>query len=201
MYFPSLCRFAPYRTAAHRFATLFSPIIGKHMAKSRFETSADVETCVEYLRKHQNSGLIAYVELSKTTGREIEGKDRYILASARRILEREGIFFVTETGNGVKRADDAQLAKLSTEEPIIKTRRIAKRARKRQSSVNIQGLTDEQRMAFWIGSAILGAIDQAASRVFRNAVEEASNTSDSQISLSKTIDLFNKMKSSSDRPQ
>ncbi|WP_041926877.1 hypothetical protein [Methylocystis sp. SC2] len=171
------------------------------MAKSRFETSADVETCVEYLRKHQNSGLIAYVELSKTTGREIEGKDRYILASARRILEREGIFFVTETGNGVKRADDAQLAKLSTEEPIIKTRRIAKRARKRQSSVNIQGLTDEQRMAFWIGSAILGAIDQAASRVFRNAVEEASNTSDSQISLSKTIDLFNKMKSSSDRPQ
>ena|GEM_PF-5917361 len=168
--------------------------------KPRFESSADVEKCVSYLRKNKNDGLLSYADLSKVTGRDIVGKDRYILTSARRILERDGLMFATQTGKGVILASDAQKAELSTDGAIIKTRRIARVARKRQRSVNIQSLTDEQRMAFWVGSAILGAIDQAASRAFKNRVEEVSNASDARIPLSKTLELFSKMRSNKDTP-
>lgn len=165
------------------------------MTKPRFEASPDVEACADFLRENKDRDLISYAALAEATGREdIAGKSRHILASARRILEREGILFVVETGVGLKRASDAQVATLATSEPIIKTRRIAKKAKKRQSAVNVQNLTGEQRMAFWIGSAILGAIDQAASRAFKNRVTAAADKADGAIPMKQTLDLFRKMR-------
>lgn len=165
------------------------------MTKPRFEASPDVEACADFLRENKDRDLISYAALAEATGRDdITGKSRHILASARRILEREGILFVVETGVGLKRASDAQVATLATSEPIIKTRRIAKKAKKRQSAVNVQNLTGEQRMAFWIGSAILGAIDQAASRAFKNRVEKSANVTDGPIPMKQTLDLFKKMR-------
>lgn len=165
------------------------------MTKPRFEASPDVEACADYLRANKDRELITYGAIAEATGREdITGKSRHILASARRILEREGILFVVETGQGLKRASDAQVATLATHEPIIKTRRIAKKAKKRQSAVNVQNLTGEQRMAFWIGSAILGAIDQAASRAFKNRMKDAADKTDGPIPMKQTLDLFKKLR-------
>lgn len=164
--------------------------------KPRFEASPDVEACCEYLRHNRDRGLIAYDALSRVTKRDISGKDRHILASARRILEREGTIFVVETGKGLRKASASEIAKLSTTAPILKTRRIAKQARKRQSVVNVQEMSDEDRAAFYIGRAVLGAIGQAASRAFTNRVKEASENADAPIPIQKTLEMFNKLRSS-----
>lgn len=163
-------------------------------SKPRFEASTDAETCAEYLRKHQADGLIRYTALSQATGRDIAGSDRHILQSARRILEREGIVFVVETGRGVIRASDQQVATLSTDVPIAKTRRITRIARKRQRVVNVQNLSDEQRAAFYIGRAVLGAIEQAARKAFRNQLKPAINATDGPLPLSKTLELFKSLR-------
>ena len=67
------------------------------MATARFETSADIEKCRSYLRSRSHA---SYKELSQHLNRDIQGKDRYILQSARHKLEREGIVFVIRTGIG-----------------------------------------------------------------------------------------------------
>jgi len=43
-------------------------------------------------------------------GRHIDGADRHVLQGARRILERRGVFHVTERGVGLRRASNGQVA-------------------------------------------------------------------------------------------
>lgn len=162
--------------------------------KPRFSASPDVDTCVEFLRQHHPKGLITYAAIATATGRDVVGDDRYILASARRRLEREGIVFVVETGKGIKRATDAQLASLSTDAPISRTRRIAKTAKKRQRAVNVQNLSANERAAFYVGRAVLGAIEQATRKAFRNRLAPAANTSGEPIPIKQTMELFKKLR-------
>ena len=73
------------------------------------------------------------------------GRDRYVLQSAARRLEREGIVFVVTTGVGVSRANNGQIAALATDVPIEKIKRASRRARRRQQIVNIQELSADDR--------------------------------------------------------
>lgn len=161
--------------------------------KPRFSASPDVDTCAEFLRQHQGKELITYAAIATATGRDIAGDDRYILQSARRRLEREGIIFVVETGKGIRRAKDAEIATLSTDAPISRTRKIAKTAKKRQRAVNVQNLSNEQRAAFYVGRAVLGAIEQATRKAFSNQVR-AANTTGEPMPIKQTMELFKKLR-------
>jgi hypothetical protein len=171
------------------------------MRKPNFQASADVEKCCEYLRAHRAQDLILYSSISAEIGRDIDGRDRHILVSARRILERENVVFVVETGRGIRLATDSQVAVLSTDAPIIKTKRIARVARKRQRAVNVQNLSASEREAFYIGRAVLGAIEQATRKAFRNKLEGASNTSDGPLPIDQTLEMFRKLRPRANRVQ
>lgn len=162
--------------------------------KPRFSASPDVDTCVEFLRQHRDKGLITYAAIATATGRDVTGGDRYILQSARRRLEREGTIFVVDTGKGLRRATDDQLATLSTDAPISRTRRIAKVARKRQRAVNVQNLSAEQRATFYVGRAVLGAIEQATRKALRNQLQPIANTNGEPIPIKQTMELFKKLR-------
>jgi hypothetical protein len=151
-------RAAPLRTSPQR--NVFNFHTGGQMSKPSFEVSADVEKCYDYLKPRQEA---TYRELSQFLGRDIKGRDRYVLESARRKLERIGIVFVIETGVGLKRANHAQVAALSTDMPIKKIRRAIKRAGKREKIVDVQ-LSEDDRAAFYIGRAVLGAVSQSVRR-------------------------------------
>ena len=117
--------------------------------KPSFELHPDVEKLIGFLASRQRA---TYVEMSNFTGRQINGRDRYVLQSARRHLEsKQGICFAVERGVGLVRATNGQVAKLSTSQPIEKIRRETRRAGKRQTIVNIQALTPEDRLAFDVG--------------------------------------------------
>jgi hypothetical protein len=160
--------------------------------KPRFEISADTIKCADYLRPRARA---TYYELSKHLSRNIKGRDRYVLTGARRKLEQENIVFVVETGIGVVRAEEAQVASLSTQEPINRIRRSVRRAGKRQKIVNIQNLTADERAAFYIGRAVLGAISQAVRESFQNKVSGAVAVTEGPLALDQTIELFSKLRS------
>jgi|SRR5215468_9896409 len=138
------------------------------MLKPSFETSRDVERCTDYLASHDR---VSYNELSSYLGRKVDGKDRYILQSARRRLERRGVVFVAEHGVGVVRATNGQIAKLSTDEPIRKIRRITNKARKREQFVNVQALSADERLMFYIGRVVVNAIGKNTLKSFRNQIK------------------------------
>src|SRR5262245_38104710 len=137
--------------------------------KPSFEANPDVEKCVEYLARHDR---VSYNELSAFLGRKIDGRDRYVLASARRRLERNGILFVVERGIGLVRANNRQIARLSTDEPIGRIKRITTKAKKREVHVNVQALSEDERLAFYVGRVVVDAIGKNTLRSFRSQIKE-----------------------------
>jgi hypothetical protein len=132
--------------------------------KPSFELSPDVAKLVAFLTDRQKA---TYGEMSDLTGRQINGRDRYVLISARRVLEAKKIYFAVDRGIGLTRATTSQVAILSTSHPITKMRRIERVARRRQAHVNTQELTDEDRLAFDIGRSVLAAIRNDTSKSLR----------------------------------
>jgi len=139
------------------------------MFKPSYEASRDVERCTDYLT---NRDRASYNELSSHLGRKVNGRDRYILQSARRRLEQRGVVFVVERGVGIVRATNKQVAVLSTDDPIRKIRRITNRARKREQHVNVQALSPDDRLAFYVGRVVVNAIGKNTLRSFRTQIRK-----------------------------
>src|SRR5262245_57822586 len=137
--------------------------------KPSFETNPDIEKCAEYLLRHDR---VSHNELSAYLGRKIDGRDRYVLASARRRLERRGIFFVAEWGVGLVRANNKQVAHLATDDPIGRIKRIAGKAKRREEHVNVQALSEDERLAFYVGRVVIDAIGKNTLRSFRSQIRE-----------------------------
>jgi hypothetical protein len=132
--------------------------------KPSFEKNPDVDRLVSFLQVRSRA---TYAEMNDLTRRQINGRDRYVLASACRILERRGIIFVPERGIGVVRATNGQVASLSTAHPIKKVQRITRRANKRQEHVNVQALSADERLALYIGRAVLDIVTKNTSKSVR----------------------------------
>jgi hypothetical protein len=157
------------------------------MPAPAFEMSRDVERLVDFLSSHQRA---SYAELSRLTGRKIEGRDRHVLSSARRVLERQGIFFAVERGVGVVLATNGQVATLSTTHPIERIRRTTRTAKKRQAHVNIQNLTADERQSFDISRSILTAVTQTTSRKTRTLLaKEIEKNDGGVVSLQSVLSL------------
>ena len=101
---------------------------------------------------------------------------------------------MVRTGIGVERANHAQVAALATDAPISKIRRAVRRSGKRQKIVNVQDLSEDQRLAFYVGRAVLGAIGQAVRDSFKNKVAKATNVDDPPLSVKDTLALFAKVR-------
>jgi hypothetical protein len=156
--------------------------------KPSFEVGTDVQKLVDFLASRERA---SYSEMSAHVGRHLDGRDRYVLTSARRILESQhNTIFTTERGVGIVRASNGQVANLSTSHPISKISRLTKRARKRQAQVNIQGLSADERLAFAVGRVVLGAIGKTTLKSFRNQIRTEIERSDGDVvSVSQLVAL------------
>jgi hypothetical protein len=157
------------------------------MPQPSFELSRDVERLIDFLSDTQRA---SYVQMSNLTGRKIAGRDRHVLTSARRVLEKTGIFFAVERGVGVVRATNGQVATLSTTHPVDRIRRTTRVAQKRQVHVNIQNLSSEERLAFDIGRSVISAIKQNASRATRSLLaKEIQKNDGGMVSINSVLSL------------
>lgn len=147
--------------------------------KPTFETSTDTDKCYEFLA---NKDRASYVEISHHLGRKVNGRDRYVLESARRRLERDrGIVFVVERGRGLTRATNGQIAALSTAHPIGKIKRMTKKAEKRQTRVNVQELDADERLAFAIGRVMIATIGKSTLKSFRSRIAKEIEARDGEL--------------------
>jgi hypothetical protein len=65
---------------------------------------------------------------------------------------------------------NGQVAQLSTDEPIARIRRITHKAKKREVHVNVQALSEEERLAFYVGRVVLNAIGKNTLKSFRSQI-------------------------------
>lgn len=158
------------------------------MKKPTFEANPDVDRCIDYLIRHDR---ISYDELNRYLGRQINGRDRYILQTARRRLERtRGIIFVVEHGEGLVRANNRQVANLATDEPIRKIRRITRVAKKREPLVNVQDLSEEERVALYVGRLVIDMVDRNTTRSARSNIrKQLKKHGDEPLTLSQVTAL------------
>lgn len=161
------------------------------MRKPSFEASSDTLRCMDFLRSRQRA---SYLEISQHLGRDVRKRDRYVLESARKQLEREGIIFVIERNVGLSRANSEQIATLATVIPMERIKSVTHKAKKREKAVNVQELSSEARARFYIGGAVLGMIEMMNGKAAKKEVEKVVNAVSEPISLEETISLFSKMK-------
>jgi hypothetical protein len=156
--------------------------------KPSFEISADVEKLVAFLSERERA---SYSEMSSLVGRRLNARDRYVLTSARRILENtRGIIFETERGVGIVRATNGQIADLATSHPINTIKRLTRRAQKRQTRVNIQDLTADERLAFAIGRVVLNAVGKTTLKSFRQQIAHEIERRDGElVSVQQVVSL------------
>jgi len=147
--------------------------------KSIFEASTDTQKCCDFLA---DKDRVSYNEISRHLGRKINGRDRYVLESARRRLEKQqGVVFVVERGVGLVKANNGQKASLSTAHPIGKIKRMTRKAEHRQRLVNVQELSADERLAFAIGRVVLNAVGKTTLRSFRNKIAKEIEARDGEL--------------------
>lgn len=160
------------------------------MPQPQFEISPDARKLAEFLEKRDRA---TYAEMSRLTGRIVNGRDRYVLAAALRTLQRQNVVFVCERGIGVVRATNDQVAMLSTDHIHNKTRRVIKRGKKLERVVNTQKLSADERDAFFIGSAVTQMLDATVGRKIRSRIaNEIKERNGEQVEVSDLIALFRK---------
>lgn len=142
-----------------------------------FELSRDVEKLSDFLEKRTSA---SYDEISKLLDRDVL-KARHILSSARRRMERAGIYFLAERGVGLVRASNANVASLATAVPIKKVGRLVRRAEKREMHVNTQDLSADDRLAFAIGRTVVRTMKDTVSRSMRAKIAKEIEKNDGEV--------------------
>jgi hypothetical protein len=162
------------------------------MQKPAFEMSPDVERLVHFLLLRDRA---SYSEMNAHVGRQLSAKDRYVLESARRILENRGIIFVIERGIGVVRANNQQVATLSTTAPIKRIQRITKKANKRQAHVNVQALSADERLAFYVGRVVIDAIGKNTLQSFRTRIGKEIEKNEGEMPVLTQVTALGRLRS------
>jgi hypothetical protein len=154
--------------------------------KPPFQMSPDVERLVHFLLMRDQA---SYAEMNATIGRRLDGRDRYVLGSACRILENRGIVFIVERGAG-----DAQIIpKSPPSQPRIPSRRSnasTRRATKRQAHVDVQRLSADERLAFYVGRVVINAIGKDTLQSFRARIaKEIEKSGDEMLTINQITAL------------
>lgn len=159
--------------------------------KPSFEVSTDVRKLVEFLLQRE---MASYTEMGRLINRDLQGRERHVLESAKRNLQREhGIVFVAVRGLGVKRATNVQIASMATDHLHRKTRRSLRRAKKLDTLVNPQAMSADARDTFYGGRMVNQALGYSLSRKFRSKIQkEIADRGGEQTDLTDVVALFSK---------
>lgn len=158
--------------------------------KPSFEISTDVRKLIEFLLQRD---MASYTEMSRLVNRELQGRERHVLESAKRAIQREhGIVFVAVRGLGIKRASNVQIASMATDHVHRKTKRTLNRAKKLDTLVNPQAMSNDARDNFYGGRMVNQALGYTLSRKFRSKIDKELADRGEQTDLTDVIALFSK---------
>jgi hypothetical protein len=127
--------------------------------KAIAELSVDTQVLAKRLLQVEVGSVIAYTELSGLIGRDVQGKARYVLASARRMAERdEHAVFDVVHNEGLKRMDDSGVL-ASGKRAVVHIRRTATKSAKRLGTcLSYEKLSQDEKQEFNVTMAVNGAM-------------------------------------------
>ena len=122
------------------------------------DTGGDVLKAEELLRSIPVGQVVSYETFQAEIGLDVRGDKRYVLAQARKHLERDAVVFEAVRGVGYKRLDDIQTVKTSAGY-IKKARHAARRGVIRATAVaDYNSLPNEVKVQHNLVASLCGAI-------------------------------------------
>lgn len=153
-----------------------------------FAKAQDSSLLESALRKIEVGATISYNDLSTLLGKRVPDECRSNLASARRILGKENIWFDVEPGVGLKRLDSRGISN-AVEGRIQRSRRHARKSLKMTQSIVLEDLDDNSRRKAIAQISQLQAIELFASTKSQGKI--AGKTSSCEpLSIGNTLKLF-----------
>ena len=158
-----------------------------------FSMSADTRAAFDLLASAKVGGTVTYDDLAAVTRRDVRGDDRYVVASARRALEREGVIFGVLHGVGLKRLTDAEIL-ADAERAYPRIRRASRRAALRALSIeNFDALSAEDKSRHNAMVSVFGAVAAMTDyRSIKKIEQRVSAESKQTLSLGDTLEAFRK---------
>lgn len=140
------------------------------------------------LRDTQPGDIITYEALSALLGRDVREFCRGCVATARRTLQEESLFYDTVSGVGYRRLNNEEACK-ATAHYLSRSRRAARRGMKHLQRVPYESLTQETQREHLTMSTQLGAIDLFSSSKAGTRIGKAVG-SGSPLPIGETLKLF-----------
>ena len=160
--------------------------------KPIIEISQDTRVLAARLSKVEPEQTVKYESLSVLIGRDVRGRSRYVLSSARRMVEREhGIVFGAVMGVGLKRLLPEQIPAVG--ESAIKSisRKAGRASRTMLRGTEGKTLDNESKIKLHATLAGLGVIRQFSKKKAIEKIESAVKSNETaQLSIGRTLELF-----------
>lgn len=157
----------------------------------RFQLSIDVKTLYERLLASATGDTIDYRELSGLIGRDVTGKARSVLYSARKRAERENrIVFGAVHSVGIKRLSDIEIVD-SGHQILRHVRRSSQRGFTRlTATVDFNKLPEPARVQHNAFASVLGAVAGALHEKKLKRIEEKVKETQKALPLADTLKAF-----------
>ena len=156
-----------------------------------FTRAAETTILERLLREATEGDLVEYKTLSDAVHRDVRHQCRTHLRTARKTLEKEGIYFDADPGKGLVRLNDSG----KVDGAHQRVRQAGRRIREGMSqlkSVDFANLTtDEKTRALTLG-AQLQTVELFASSRATAKIEAAATKTTETLSIGETMSLFTK---------
>ncbi len=159
------------------------------MANPIFTKSNDTSILEDAIRRTPEGEVIAYDELSTRIGRDVREFAGGQLASARNILERDGLHTAAVINEGIKRLTPAECLDKAASH-VVRSRRAAKRSRTTIETTEFERLTEDERSRAFALSAQSAAIELFGSRKAGRKLLEKTQETSAAIPFGETLKLF-----------
>jgi hypothetical protein len=169
--------------------------IGQEKTKTIGAASYETQQLAEKLKAvvtAENYYVIPYSDLSKLIGYDVQREGYNYLKSAREIVERDtGRLIGVVLGEGVKLLTPEEQVAIGPDS-LQRLKRATTRSIKRIGRVQVDKLTDDQRLDYHTTASVLGAVHLFTKPKSVAKIEEAVSKTSDKLAIGDTLKLFGK---------
>jgi hypothetical protein len=156
----------------------------------QFEMSNDTKILVNVLGEAKVGDTVTYEAMSAAIGRDVRTYAYPAMRSAREhLLKNKQMVFGVETRVGLVRLNDEQIVEHS-ESDRKKMLRVSKRALRKLSVVQFDGLSDDKKRQHVVASAQFGALAMFSGKTAAKKIASSVNGDSKQLAIGQTLKLF-----------
>lgn len=154
------------------------------------EMGADARAIYQHLIKAAVGDVVTYGQAAKLSQRDVQGRERYVLETARRAAARDGFVFGAVRGVGLKRLADAEIV-AEVEDVPGRVRRMCRRGNTKLSRVrDYKSLPKETQVRHNALACQLGALSLMTKPKAQAQIEQAVRTAATALPGEEALKLF-----------